>query len=100
MDGPSLDLKSPLIVDQHNLLHRQITSSGLESSASHTPKTDLDYGTLLCTASNDIGRMVQPCVFHIVPAGEQSFGVREHREFGHLKYGSGSKEFIGWIYWL
>ncbi|XP_037072241.1 nephrin-like [Pollicipes pollicipes] len=47
----------------------QIASRGVESRASYTPKTELDYGTLLCTAENDIGRMVKPCVFNIVPAG-------------------------------
>ncbi|XP_037072249.1 nephrin-like [Pollicipes pollicipes] len=47
----------------------QIVSRGLESRSSYTPKTELDYGTLLCTAENDIGPMVKPCVFNIVPAG-------------------------------
>ena len=88
-----LCLKSHLLADLYNLLHRQITSSGLESSASHTPKTDLDYGTLLCTASNAIGRMVQPCVFHIVPAGEQS-SVREHR-----KRSIEARERVEGVYW-
>ncbi|KAK7083635.1 hypothetical protein SK128_026176 [Halocaridina rubra] len=32
--------------------------------------TELDYGTLLCWAGNQIGQQLQPCVFHIVPAGK------------------------------
>ncbi|XP_042872413.1 nephrin-like [Penaeus japonicus] len=28
-----------------------------------------DYGTLQCWAQNSVGRMTQPCLFHVVPAG-------------------------------
>ncbi|XP_043226125.1 nephrin-like [Amphibalanus amphitrite] len=56
-------------IETLDLPFSQITSRGLESSAAYTPKTELDYGMLLCTADNAIGRMVRPCVFHIVPAG-------------------------------
>ncbi|XP_047494051.1 nephrin-like [Penaeus chinensis] len=28
-----------------------------------------DYGTLQCWAQNSVGRMAQPCLFHVVPAG-------------------------------
>ena len=30
----------------------------------------MDYGTLMCWASNSIGRMEEPCVFHVIPAGK------------------------------
>ena len=30
----------------------------------------MDYGSVLCSASNSVGSQAQPCVFHIVPAGE------------------------------
>ncbi|KAK4288633.1 hypothetical protein Pmani_038343 [Petrolisthes manimaculis] len=45
------------------------TSSSSHSVITYTPKTDLDYGTLLCRASNVIGKQQEPCLFHIVPAG-------------------------------
>ncbi|XP_029178179.1 nephrin-like isoform X6 [Nylanderia fulva] len=46
-----------------------VTSDRARSMASYTPMTELDYGTLLCWGSNDQGSQLEPCVFHIVPAG-------------------------------
>lgn len=43
---------------------------GTSSIVSYTPMTELDYGTLLCMATNKIGKQKQPCVFHIIAAGE------------------------------
>ena len=31
----------------------------------------MDYGTLMCTASNQVGIQKEPCVFHIIMAGKQ-----------------------------
>lgn len=39
------------------------------STATYTPMTELDYGTLLCWGRNDIGVQKAPCVFHVIPAG-------------------------------
>ncbi|XP_032676462.1 nephrin-like isoform X6 [Odontomachus brunneus] len=46
-----------------------VTSDRTRSIASYTPMTELDYGTLLCWGSNDQGTQLEPCVYHIVPAG-------------------------------
>lgn len=46
-----------------------IARSGTSSVVSYTPMTELDYGTLLCWASNRIGHQRVPCVFHIIAAG-------------------------------
>lgn len=43
---------------------------GTSSIVSYTPMTELDYGTLLCIATNRIGKQRVPCVFHIIAAGE------------------------------
>nr|XP_053630947.1 nephrin-like [Cherax quadricarinatus] len=32
-------------------------------------RTHQDYGTLQCWAQNVVGRMTEPCLFHVVPAG-------------------------------
>lgn len=32
--------------------------------------TELDYGTLLCSATNKIGKQKHPCIFHIIAAGK------------------------------
>lgn len=40
------------------------------STATYTPMTELDYGTLLCWGRNDIGVQKAPCVFHVIPAGK------------------------------
>ena len=29
----------------------------------------MDYGSLMCWATNSIGRMEEPCIFHLIPAG-------------------------------
>ena len=29
----------------------------------------MDYGSLMCWATNSIGRMDEPCIFHLIPAG-------------------------------
>nr|XP_045602790.1 nephrin-like [Procambarus clarkii] len=41
---------------------------GSRSVVKYTPMSDLDYGSLLCTAENIVGRQTVPCVFHIIPA--------------------------------
>ncbi|XP_015439956.1 PREDICTED: nephrin-like [Dufourea novaeangliae] len=46
-----------------------VTSERTRSTASYTPMTELDYGTLLCWGTNDQGTQSEPCVYHIVPAG-------------------------------
>jgi len=47
----------------------RVVSQGDLSRFFYTPSLDAEFGTFLCWASNDIGRQVQPCVFHVVPAG-------------------------------
>lgn len=42
------------------------------SSAFYTPRRKGDYGSLICFASNSIGKTATPCVFSIVPAGPPS----------------------------
>ncbi|XP_024080575.1 B-cell receptor CD22-like isoform X2 [Cimex lectularius] len=39
------------------------------STLSYTPRTEMDYGTVMCWASNTAGPQRTPCVFHIIPAG-------------------------------
>ncbi|XP_050738586.1 hemicentin-1-like [Eriocheir sinensis] len=46
------------------------TSSSSHSVITYTPIAALDYGTLLCWASNAIGTQQEPCVFQILPAGK------------------------------
>ncbi|CAH2264977.1 jg5041 [Pararge aegeria aegeria] len=45
------------------------TSNGSASSLKYTPVADLDYGTLSCAASNEVGTQLAPCVFQMVAAG-------------------------------
>ncbi|XP_037297608.1 nephrin [Manduca sexta] len=46
------------------------TSNGSASSLKYTPVADLDYGTLSCAASNEVGSQLAPCVFQMVAAGK------------------------------
>ena len=34
----------------------------------YTPKTEMDFGSLVCWASNEVGLGV-PCVYHLLPIG-------------------------------
>lgn len=43
--------------------------TGTSSIVTYTPMTELDYGTLLCVATNRIGRQRIPCAFHVIAAG-------------------------------
>ena len=40
-----------------------------QSVVEYVPRTELDYGSLLCWARNAIGRQRTPCVYHLIPAG-------------------------------
>ena len=42
---------------------------GSRALVEYTPRTELDYGSLLCWGENSIGVQSQPCTFHIIPAG-------------------------------
>ncbi|CAG9835037.1 unnamed protein product, partial [Diabrotica balteata] len=55
--------------DSVDVSQSYIARSGTASVVSYTPMTELDYGTLLCYASNRIGAQRSPCVFHIIAAG-------------------------------
>lgn len=47
-----------------------VSRYGTTSIVSYKPMTELDYGTLLCSATNRIGKQKTPCFFHIIAAGE------------------------------
>lgn len=41
------------------------------SVAVYTPKTEADFGTILCWGENEIGVQKEPCVFLLTPAGKK-----------------------------
>lgn len=76
-----------------------IARAGTSSIVSYTPMTELDYGTLLCWASNHIGQQQVPCVYHIIPAGKVSPHSYPYRDIGenvnrHRETGS---QYATWI---
>lgn len=42
------------------------TSNGTVSILKYTPESDLDYGTLSCWASNDVGHQDTPCLIQVI----------------------------------
>lgn len=46
------------------------TDGAGRSVARYLPQSDLDFGTLLCSASNVIGNQAVPCLYHVIPAGQ------------------------------
>ncbi|CAD6209059.1 GSCOCG00003705001-RA-CDS, partial [Cotesia congregata] len=41
-----------------------------QSVLTYKPVTEMDYGTVLCWASNTAGQQMNACIFHIIPAGK------------------------------
>ncbi|XP_071035295.1 protein turtle homolog B isoform X1 [Parasteatoda tepidariorum] len=54
------------------------------SIATYIPRTEYDYGTLLCWGKNSVGTQKDPCVFTVIPAGPpdpvQNCSVSNHTE--------------------
>lgn len=53
-----------------NLARDRYTEEGPRSTAAYTPLTPLDYGTLMCWASNEFGKQSVPCVYQVIAAGK------------------------------
>ncbi|XP_068231364.1 neural cell adhesion molecule 2-like [Palaemon carinicauda] len=54
--------------DTTNIPKGRFSSAGSKSLLIYTPMVALDYGSLLCWATNEVGRQEEPCAFRIVPA--------------------------------
>jgi len=71
--NPKQDLKFDWIFNSSSeridLPSSMVQVSGTRSLAEHMPKTEMDCGSLVCWATNAIGRQESPCVFHLIPAG-------------------------------
>ena len=52
-----------------NYQDSDVTVSGTKSVVKYTPKNEMDFGTLVCWASNSVGAGAPPCVFHLLPIG-------------------------------
>lgn len=57
------------VVKLHYFSSSRFRSTPTQSIVEYVPRTELDYGSLLCWASNSIGRQRDPCIFHLIPAG-------------------------------
>ena len=77
-----------------DLSRDSFTNKGSSSLLYYTPKSQMDYGTVLCVASNVVGRQVVPCIYHVIPAGNIQFilwkEILFYRFFRPLKYFSNS----------
>ncbi|KAF7991967.1 hypothetical protein HCN44_010768 [Aphidius gifuensis] len=45
-------------------------STHTQSILTYKPVTEMDYGSVLCWASNTAGQQMNACIFHIIPAGK------------------------------
>ena len=50
----------------------RFTQNGTISRLIYSPYHELDYGTILCWAANNLGEQEDPCTFHIIPAGNNA----------------------------
>ncbi|TRY71663.1 hypothetical protein TCAL_04738 [Tigriopus californicus] len=57
--------------DRVDIPRAQFSEHGLQSLLTYTAQTQMDFGTIMCLAKNEVGETVDnPCVYHIVPAGK------------------------------
>jgi len=47
-----------------------IITDNTHSVAHYTPRSEMDYGSLLCWGHNSLGLQSEPCVFAVLPAGK------------------------------
>ena len=47
------------------------------SVAQYIPRTEMDYGSLLCWGVNSLGIQQRPCVFSVLPAGLVTAGMNK-----------------------
>jgi Immunoglobulin domain len=59
--------RESLDIQQSNV--RTAADGGPVSVLEYTPRTEMDYGTLLCRARNAVGLQAVPCAYQLVPAG-------------------------------
>lgn len=52
-----------------NIQDSRFSQNGSMSQLIYAPVHELDYGTILCWAGNNLGEQEEPCTFHIIPAG-------------------------------
>ena len=62
-------IKAGVVLTKFFLQETRFTQSGSLSQLIYSPFHELDYGTILCWATNNLGHQVEPCTFHIIPAG-------------------------------
>ena len=62
-----------LIISGMDLSRESFTNKKSSSLLYYTPKSQMDYGTVLCVASNVVGRQIVPCIYHVIPAGMSHF---------------------------
>ena len=55
-----------------DLSRESFTNKKSSSLLYYTPKSQMDYGTVLCVASNIVGRQIVPCIYHVIPAGNNN----------------------------
>ena len=53
--------KSKILISRKNNIYHNILSYF---------RTELDYGNLMCWATNSVGTQRDPCIFHLIPAGK------------------------------
>ena len=59
-----------------DVAEENVIVDGAVSVVSYVPRDESDYGTLLCWGRNELGRQRRPCVFHVIPAGEEGRETR------------------------
>ena len=60
---------------------RFIKSNGSQSILTFTPTRQLEYGTLMCWSENMVGAQKNPCIFHIIAAGNYCCSANMFNKF-------------------
>ena len=57
------------IIFESCAVNQTLNTNISRSKLTYTPLNNKDYGTLMCSATNEVGRQRNPCIFHIILAG-------------------------------
>ena len=53
------------------------------SVLSYQAQSEMDYGSVLCWAQNELGKQRKPCIFHLMPAGKDHHYQKTFLSSGH-----------------
>lgn len=64
-----------ILVPEERFPKEKQSRSSHRNLLKYTPMSEMDYGTLICSATNMAGTQLEPCVYMIIAAGKVSTNI-------------------------